>query len=271
MAAAPERRHASAAEFEAALGRWRRQPRRRALAVVGGLSLLGLALAGAVYQGWSTAASSRTPDAASSPPAPAVVPPRILHLGVEHLARRSEAEYEPRGLLGETSFVVRPGDDVRLRADLSAPGYAFLIALRPDGIVEVCDPDDPAVSPAKTLHPQYPPPTKTGEVYRLEDGTGLQAFALVVSRNPLPSFDAWRRKVGAPPWKAGLTGPSGVVWRHDGRWPSPGVRRDPNGRRSKGKALRGGAEVAALGDWLEAIPGIDGVEVVAFPVLPPGP
>ena len=150
--------------------------------------------------------------------------------------------------------------------NLSAPAYAFLIALRPDGVVEVCDPEDPGVSPAKTRQLQYPPRSKTGEVYRLEDGVGLQAFALVVSKSPLPSFHEWQRRVGAPPWSAGLPGLAGVVWRHDGHWIIPGSSSDPNGQRGKGKSIRGGSAVAALADWLRAIPGIDAVEVVAFPV-----
>ena len=129
----------------------------------------------------------------------------------------------------------------------------------------------PRFRPRRPCSAQYPPRSKTHEVYRLEDGTGLQAFALVVSEDPLPSFAEWQRKVGAPPWKAGVTGLAGVVWRHDGQSIIAGSRRDPSVQRSKGKALRGGAEVAALGDWLRASPGIDAVEVVAFPVLPAGP
>jgi hypothetical protein len=269
MAAAPERRFASAAEFGQALGRWRNHRRRPAGAIAAGMLILALALLGGVSH--ALRPPPPTPPQPQPQPAPTAVPLRIMHLDVEHLAKRGEAEDEPRGLLGVESFQVQPGDDVRLRAALSVPGYAFLISFRPDGVVEVCDPDDPAVPPAKTKHVQYPPPTRTSTVYRLEDGTGLQAFALVVSKDPLPTFDAWQRRVGAPPWKAGLPGRAGVVWRHDGQWLLPRTQIDPNGRRGKGAALRGGTEVAALTDWLRALPGIGAVEVVAFPVPQAGP
>jgi hypothetical protein len=272
MSAAPERRHASAAEFEHALRRWRRSPQR--LAIGGGMLVVSLALLGAGYHGLRGKAVPAEP-AATSPmavvPVGAVVPAaplRIVHLDVEHLAKSGEQSFEPRGNLGEASFEVKPGDDVRLRAELSAPAFAFLIALRPDGVVEVCDPDDAAVPPAPTKEPRYPPRSKTTEVYRLEDGTGLQAFALVVSKDPLPSFQEWWRKAGAPPWQAGLPSPAGVVWRHDGQWLILGSRSNPGGQRGKGKSIRGGAPVAVLADWLRAIPGVDAVAVVAFPVPP---
>jgi hypothetical protein len=272
MAAAPERRYASAAELEQALGRWRARPRRLAAVGAAVLLVLGLALFGGLSNAFRP---SPTPAPVSGglagAAAPAEGPLRITRLDVEHLAKRSDDNYEPRGLLGEQSFAVKPGDDVRLRAALSAPGYAFLIAFRPDGVVEICDPEDPAFPPARTSQPQYPPPAKTDDVYRLEDGTGLQAFALVVSKDPLPSFNAWRLKAGAARWKAGLAGLAGVVWRHDGQRMIPRSRTDPTGQRGKGAALRGGVEVAALCDWLRAIPGIDAVEVVAFPVPPAGP
>ena len=195
---------------------------------------------------------------------------RIVQLDVEHLARHGEAEFDLRGKLGVESFQVQPGDDVRLRAELSAPAYAYLIAFRPDGVVEVCDPEDPAVPPTRTTQTQYPPRSKSDEVYRLEDGAGLQAFALVISKTPLPSFDDWQRRVGTPPWKAGLNGEAGVVWRHDGQWLLVGSRSDSSGHFgvAKGKTIRVQLRhcCGALADWLRAIPGIDAVEVVAFPV-----
>ena len=116
MSAAPERRYASAAELQQALGRWRRRPQR--LAVAAGVLVLGLVVFGAMYHGSSPSVAPPSPPAtrasggASLLPAPPVVPLRIVRLGVEHLAKRSEAEFEPRGRLGEESFQVNSGDDV---------------------------------------------------------------------------------------------------------------------------------------------------------------
>ena len=81
-----------------------------------------------------------------------------------------------------------------VRAELSEPAYAYLIAFRPDGTDELCDPDDEDMPPQKKPQPQYPPPTKSDERYRLSEGAGLQAFALVVSRQPLPSYREWKKR-----------------------------------------------------------------------------
>jgi hypothetical protein len=266
MSPAPERRYASAAELEHALRHWRRSPLRHAVASAGVVVLLGLAPIGMAYH--HSGPSAAAPVALAAPPQ--ATPLKILRLDVEHLAKRGEAEFEPRGNLGEESFQVASGDDVRLRGVLSAPAYSFLIAFRPDGVVEVCDPDDPDLPPAISTQVRYPPRSKPQAVYRLEDGTGLQAFALIASRAPLPSFREWQKRNGAPPWKAGLAGSVGVVWQHDGEWLEPRSPSPAGRQRGQGKTIRDGLPVATLADWLKAIDGIDAVEVVAFPVSPGG-
>ena len=61
MSATPERRYASAAELQQALGRWRRRPKH--LAVAAGVLVLGLALLGTVYHGSSPSTIPIKPDA----------------------------------------------------------------------------------------------------------------------------------------------------------------------------------------------------------------
>ncbi len=156
-----------------------------------------------------------------------------------------------------------------VHAELSEPAYAYLIAFRPDGIDDICDPNDPGERPGKNSSPHYPPATRTDRVYRLEDGAGLQAFALVVSRSPLPPYSEWKKQHGQAPWKKASTGPAGVVWWHDGQWLVPLRTGEMAGQRGKDAPIRGDIRaVSDLAAWPGAIPGVDAVAVKAFPVPP---
>ncbi len=86
------------------------------------------------------------------------------------------------GPLGRKSFAAREDDEVTVQAELSEPAYSYLIAFRPDGTDELCDPEDEDTPPPRKHEPLYPPPAKSDERYRLSEGAGLYAFALVVSR-----------------------------------------------------------------------------------------
>jgi hypothetical protein len=257
MAAEPARRYATAEELGRALRRFARRPY---VVLARALSLLVLAALGL----WVT----RGRTVAERQPA-AVSPLRILGLDIQHLAKQGENQFVLRGNLGERSFGVQPDDDVLVQAELSEPAYAYLIAFRPDGIDEICDPDDPAARPPKAQRPRYPPAAKTKVVYRLDNGSGLQAFALVVSRDPLPPYREWEKAQGPPPWRRGLSSPPGVVWWHDGQWLAALTADDPTGRRGKDAPIRGdGSVVAELAAWLGARQGIEAVAVKAFPVPP---
>ena len=65
-----------------------------------------------------------------------------------------------------------------------------------------------------TDRPCYPSVSR-GVHYGLDEGAGLQAFALVVSSQPLPAFKTWRANGGPSPWRKSAT-PPGVVWFDDG-------------------------------------------------------
>jgi hypothetical protein len=162
-------------------------------------------------------------------------------------------------------------DDLTIRTELSEPAYAYLIAFRPDGTADVCDPEDEAVRPPKTKSPRYPPPAKSDEAYRLSEseGAGLQAFALVVSRNPLPPFREWKARLNSSPWRKGLPAEPGIVWRHDNQELLLLTAEDTIGTRGKGAKLRGsGVVVADLAKWLQAQPGVHTVSIQAFAVEP---
>jgi hypothetical protein len=271
MAAEPADRYASADEMRRALERLARRPYSLLARAVGLLLLAALAIGLARGR----AAPDRRPGVTASGVGPVIAGPsaasplRVLSLDIQHLAKRGESPLVRRGGLGEHSFAVRSDDDVTVRAELSEPAYAYLIAFQPDGVDEVCDPEDPGARPGPDRHPRYPPAEQTWAVYRLDNGPGLQAFALVASRAPLPPYREWRQAHGPPPWRGGLSGQPGVVWWHDGQWLTPLTADDPSGRRGKAATIRGGGDVVAeLAEWLGAVPGIEAVAVKAFPVPP---
>jgi hypothetical protein len=211
---------------------------------------------------------ARGPIPARSEPAsaPATSPVRIVRFDLEHLALRGQDEVDARGKLGEQSFAVRPGDDVRVAAELSGPAYSYLIAFRPDGVDEVFQPEDPGITPRQTDRPRYPTESKPEDVYRLAEGSGLHAFALVVARDPLPSYRLWKNQHGTPPWPKRASSAPGVIWWYDGQQLRLLTADHAQVPRAQGATIRGGGPIAKLAAWLKAIPGIDDVAIKAFRV-----
>jgi hypothetical protein len=171
---------------------------------------------------------------------------------------------ESKGTLGHTSTTARLGDKVQVFAKLSKPAYAYLLAFRPDGKVELCDPDDEGVPTTKTDTPRYPPATTPLKSYGLREGTGLWVFAVVASETPLPAYRDWIA-AHKPPWQPQPT-PAGTVWWYDGNV----LETLPEGStppRAKGEDLTGpAAAVVSLGKWSEQSNGTSGV--IGFGVGP---
>jgi len=165
---------------------------------------------------------------------------------------------DPAGLIGIDAFEGRFSQDARVQARLSRPASCFLIALNPDGSIQLCSPGTPATAPAATTTIDYP--SDPGSGFALTDGVGTQAFVLVASGKPLPPYAEWSRKLGDLPWKAVS---AEDVWRYDGR----SFDRDTE---------RGGVRpLADLPPPLEAAcralragPGIETIRALAFPVQP---
>jgi hypothetical protein len=274
LASEPEQRYRSAAQLERALRHFLRLRRIKITLAAAGVILamiFGVAMAypRLLMPRSMSGATSAIPHVAvvSSTAEPALA--RRFILNIEHMSQQGEDAFTFRGNLGERSFAVQAGDDVTIQAKLPEPAYAYLIAYRPDGLDEICDPADPDEKPRKTTNPGYPPPSKSDRVYRLNDGTGLLAFALVVSKSPLPSYAEWKNRYGTPPWHNGSSGASGVVWCDDGQRLSALTAESASGQRGAGARSRGGgAAVADLAAWLRAVPGIDTVVIKAFLVPP---
>jgi serine/threonine-protein kinase len=247
LAKEPERRYASAGSLARALRfyLWRRP------LLAAGLGAAGLVLAVAF-----TVLLGR----ALSPP-----PLVVRKLEVHHIARAGRFD-EPRGVLGVRSFAAGRGDGVTVRGELSVPAYCYLIAYRPDGTDEVCFPEDAHTPPPRTDRPGYPS-VRPEVSYGLEEGAGLMAFALVVSRRPLPAYAAWRRQRGVCPWRE-AAGPPNVVWLYDGHQLLAATPDNPGGLREKGRKRGDAGPLPELLDWLRQAPDVEVVAAVAFPVHP---
>ena len=140
----------------------------------------------------------------------------------------------------------------------SAPAYCFLIALNPDGKAQLCYPAKPDVVPSRVSSIDFP--ANPSEGFGLTDGVGTQAFALVASAKPLPTYAEWSKALGALPWKRGETE---IVWRYDGHnFESDVERGDTRPLTGLPPALE--AACRTLG----SAPGVEAIRAVAFPVKP---
>jgi tRNA A-37 threonylcarbamoyl transferase component Bud32 len=157
------------------------------------LVVLGL-VALAFWRGWPGAEPPAPPGQPGNGGA-SVAKVQVLSLDVKHFANVRGEFDQPHGLMGKDSFVAGLGDSVTVEARLSQPAYAYLIAFRPDGIEEVCYPEKEDEPPPRTDRPRYPSVSR-GVNYGLNEGEGLQVFAVVVSSKPLPAYKEWRRSGG---------------------------------------------------------------------------
>ncbi len=164
-------------------------------------------------------------------------PLRVLSIDVQHFEKLSASEAVPRGVLGQQSFHPRQGDQVTIEATLSRPAYAYLLAFRPDGVVELCYPEDESQPPTLTDRPRYPSDADVGAVrYGLAEGTGLWVFAVVASDEPLPAFREW--VASSPPAWSPQPATAGTVWWYDGEWMNP-LTGAVSGTRGKGEQALG--------------------------------
>jgi hypothetical protein len=193
-----------------------------------------------------------------------LAPPRVLELEVAHLIARGGQVF--RAALGTTSFEARRGDGVTVEARLSRPAYAYLIAFRPDGGDEVCFPEKDDEAPPLTDRPRYPSASQQVE-YGLDEGAGLQVFAVVLSSRRLPAYREWRSQCGPMPWQKDVQTPPGVVWWVHGD-EAEALTADPAGVRGKGRQVPGKAPVVQLTEWLRKAPRIEDAAAVGFAVLP---
>lgn len=236
--------------------------------MIGGVVAAGVLLIAAIF-GWralfpwpeANGASESNSQFAS----PATEPLRVLSLDVHHLANQNDRSAIPRGVLGKESFCAQLRDHVTIEARLSRPAFAYLIAFRADGEMEVCFPEGEAEIPHLTDHPRYPSTSQAVE-YGLNEGTGLWLFAVIASESPLPPFKEWRSRQQRVPWHH-ATAAKDVVFIDHGGWletVTPEIHK--GGTRGKGVAALEKKPVADVTEWLQHSMGNGVVRVVGFGV-----
>jgi hypothetical protein len=150
-------------------------------------------------------------------------------------------------------------DDVRMSVRIDAPAFCYLIALNPDGMVQLCHPQGASELPPRSAEINYP--LDELSYFPLIDASGLQAFVVVASRQPLPPYAQWSGSDGvARLWKREA---ADRVWRYDGHRfePVSGVPRAELRRRSGPPA-----PFQEVCKYLAGLPEVETVQAIAFPV-----
>ncbi len=135
-----------------------RRGRKLALAaVVAGLVFGGIWLV--LREKWTTLGAPLDPhgDSGAVAMTAQLEPLRVKSLDIKHFHNTAEGDV-PKGILGQKSFSPRLGDRVQVVANLSRPGYAYIIAFRPDGVADLCFPEHEDQAPHT---PTRPPATAT--------------------------------------------------------------------------------------------------------------
>jgi serine/threonine protein kinase len=212
---------------------------------------------------WQSSSSNSVQDPGHAQ-VPLAKPLRIESLVIQHFRYNAQKKQSVAlGSIGVSSNSARLDDEVRVQVRLNQPAYCYLIAFNPDGKEQLCwakDLSGNGVPPLQLVTFDYP--LFRNRYFALNDGVGLQAFVLLASQEPLPSYEQWKAKVGAAPWQAAI--PADGLWRFDGHDFVGGPRGVEVERPLKQlpKALED------LCRFLKDRPGVDAIEAVAFPVKP---
>jgi tRNA A-37 threonylcarbamoyl transferase component Bud32 len=240
-------------------------PSRRRLMGAAVLVLAGSVFAGVARMWPSLRDAAHEPDDADRGKGTPQEPVHVMRFEVK-LTRNVRGGGLPAGCIGEDVFDPHLDDTVTVAAWLTRPAYAFVIAFRPDGTPQVCFPVEDDDRPPLTDRPSYPFPLANANEYGLNDGTGLEAFAVVVSHERLPPFAEWWRRCRGCPWKK-EEAPAGIVYRGNGE-DAVEARTAVGEARGKDVYVKGKTPVGQLALWLRKRPGITTVQVLGFAVEP---
>jgi hypothetical protein len=216
--------------------------------------------------------------------------PSLLEMQLAHYDGDTEAYL---GDIGLTSTSARVDDLLRINVRLSGPAYCYLLEFNPGGKGQLCQPHDPKLPPEPRQEFKYPAHDES--LFCLSDGDGGQAFVLLLSGAPLPSYEQWQSRAGIAPWKKFV---ADGIWQYDNGEFTPlpkqrGTERPRRGPRlavPEGLALFGATPGTGLTglpwatwyggppkplidlcNYYRNRPGIDAVHVIAFPVKPKAP
>ncbi len=182
---------------------------------------------------------------------------RITDFNITHFARVEDgSKVENRGIFGKTTWSARQRDLVKLAVKLSRPAYTYILAFRPDGVMELCYPEDENGVPPLSAEASYPFEAASRTMgYGLSESPGLWVFTAIVSETPLPAFEEWKLSHELPTPKD-ATGVRGVVLVDDGQsidhLRAAGSQR---GTRGKGEEIPGQRALEMIDDAVkQALP-----------------
>jgi hypothetical protein len=165
------------------------------------------------------------------------------------------------GELGDKTYGARLNDRVEVEATLSEPAYAYLIAFNPAEKPENREQLLPSSAAERT--PEKGERLAPASRLKLDDGEGLQALAVVASRQRLPAYAQWRKTRPPLLWEK-TRATSGVVWVADGAFVD-GVF-EPGFQRATEEKAGDKALIRELARQLKAMPDFEAVSVVGFAV-----
>jgi hypothetical protein len=261
LAADPKRRFSSALELAHALGR--AQARRWTQAAV--LAILPLC-AVVLVASKLTERPAKEAQRAAFPAQAARVPPPLLQVVSLDVVHFRSDPLEEVGRIGPISNATREGDAVRVEARLNEPAHFYLIALNPDGKVQLCLPSQENEATKNGSEIQFEEST----YFPLTDGPGMQVFVVVAGRQALPAFESWEgRDALKRRWKHLASEDVHGVWVYQDGKMKP-VSSGPRGaleKRFDGRPVL----FHEVCDYLAGSPGVDVMQAVAFPVRPRSP
>jgi hypothetical protein len=171
------------------------------------------------------------------------------------------------------------GDGISLHFEFTEERYAYILSFTADGGRSLLWPEDNGgldgwdIAPARVRQIDCPAPGKEGKVacfvLKQNPKGGSQAFALVLSAKPLPSFREWGRTCGELPWDGKLNvkrpyrrGDS-TVWHPRAEW----VRDEEELKGNEaGRELIRWPHLVPLLDTLKKGSPADEIHLWAFPV-----
>jgi hypothetical protein len=191
---------------------------------------------------------------------------KIRTFRVSHIAiREGGKSRQRRGVFGEASYGAWVDDGVEVVVEFSEPAYAYLLIFNPNAKAEKreeVEPEELRDQPPSAV-PRLELPGDNGH-YQLNDGPGLEVFAVVASRQRLPAYAEWVRQRGDVGWQR-TEAPKDVVWRGEG---NPQQSHVAPYSRTRVRTPPEQPVVKDLLRKLKSAPGVEAVSLVAFTVEP---